>query len=139
MKRPDFHNASLIVDAQVEAGQGGSIAFIAQDATLTYEDLRRRVNRMASALQALGVRREQRVLLALDNTTAFPVAFLGAMRIGAVPVPVSVRSSPEDFRHFIADSYAEVVVCDAPLLAGIQRALVNHDLLYVARDADSDN
>ena len=47
------------------------------------------VNRAGHYLRELGVRREDRVLLVLDDTTVFPIFFLGAMRIGAVPVPVS--------------------------------------------------
>ena len=93
---------------------GDGLAYLAPDATLTYEELRRQVNRMGHLLRELGVRREQRVLLVLDDTTAFPIAFLGAMRIGAVPVPVSMLDKRERFRHYIEDSYAEVVVCEAP-------------------------
>jgi acyl-coenzyme A synthetase/AMP-(fatty) acid ligase len=71
----------------------------------------------------LGVRREHRVLLVLDDTSVFPVVFLGAMRIGAVPVPVSPLDRDDNFRHFVDDSYAEVVVTDAAVLDRLATAL----------------
>jgi len=77
------YNASAIVDRHVESGRADKPAFIAADTTLTYEGLRTQVNRAGGLLKELGVGREHRVLLVLDDTTAFPIMFLGAMRIGA--------------------------------------------------------
>jgi acyl-coenzyme A synthetase/AMP-(fatty) acid ligase len=132
-------NASLAIDRNVEAGRGENIAYIASDATLTYEELRRQINRMGQLLRELGVRREQRVLLVLEDRTTFPVAFLGAMRIGAVPVPVSVHDTPENLRHFVEDSYAEVVVCEAEVLPKLQEALAAYEVRYVVRGAQGDD
>jgi benzoate-CoA ligase family protein len=126
-------NVSLLIDRKLEAGYAAKLACIASDTTLTYEALSRQVNRMGHLLRELGVRREQRVLLALDDTADFPIAFLGAMRIGAVPVPVSPRDTAENFRYFIEDSYAEVLVCGAAHLSGLHDALKGHDVRYLAR------
>ena len=126
-------NVSLLVDRHVEAGRGEKLAYIASDATLTYEELRRQVNRMGHVLRELGVRREQRVLLVLDDTSVFPIAFLGAMRIGAVPVPVSPFDTAEHLSYFVRDSYAEVLVCDASGVEGLQSALEGRDVRYLAR------
>ena len=123
MSQAATDNVSDIVERQVSAGRGDATAFIASDATLTYEDLRRQVNRAGHLLRELGVRREQRVLLALDDTTVFPIAFLGAIRIGAVPVPVSHLDKDDNFRHFVDDSYAAVTVTDAAVLDRIRGAL----------------
>ncbi len=129
----DTSNASLKVDRSVEAGRGEKAAFITRTESLTYEQLRRRMNRMGHLLRELGVRREQRVLLVLDDTTTFPTAFLGAMRIGAVPVPVSVRETELNFRHFVEDSYAELVVCDPEVLAKVGGALRGQDVRFLVR------
>jgi benzoate-CoA ligase family protein len=126
-------NASDIVQAQVAAGRGDATAVIAADATLTYDALRRQINRAGHALRELGVRREQRVLLVLDDTTAFPVLFLAAMRIGAVPVPVSVLDKDDNFRHFVDDSYAEVVACDAGVLDRVRGALGERSVRWLVR------
>ncbi len=129
-------NASLVVDRNVEAGRGANLAYITRADSLTYEQLLRQVNRMGHVLRELGVRREQRVLLALDDTTVFPVAFLAAMRIGAVPIPVSVRETQANFRHFIEDSYAEVAVCDAQILSQLRAALAGADVRFLVRGSD---
>jgi len=133
MRVADGRNASLILDRNIEAGRDENIAYVSRQESLTYEELRRQVNRMGHLLRDLGVRREQRVLLVLDDTTMFPIAFLGALRIGAVPVPVSVREAQANFRHFIDDSYAEVVVCDAGILPALQAGLVGHDVRFLTR------
>jgi len=124
-------NASDIVERQVAAGGGAKTAVVAEDATLTYDELRRQINRAGGALRELGVRREQRVLLVLDDTAAFPIVFLGAMRIGAVPVPVSPRDKDDNFRHFVEDSYAELGVADAPLLERLAGVLGGHDVRWL--------
>jgi benzoate-CoA ligase len=125
-------NVSDLVGAQVEAGRGDARAIVADDATLSYEELRRQINRAGRLLRELGVRREQRVLLVLDDTSVFPVVFLGAIRIGAVPVPVSTRDTDENFRHFVDDSYAGFVVTDAPMLERLRPALGGRDVHWLA-------
>jgi benzoate-CoA ligase len=129
-------NATLVLDRNIEAGRGANLAYLARSGSLGYEQLLAQVNRMGHLLRGLGVRREQRVLLVLDDTPAFPVAFLGAMRIGAVPIPVSVRETQANFRHFIDDSYAAVVVCDGEILPKLQAALGGTDVRFLARGAD---
>ena len=130
------HNASQIVDRHVESGRADKTAFIAADATLTYQQLREQVNRAGALFKELGVGREQRVLLVLDDTTAFPILFLGAMRIGAVPVPVSHLDKGDNFRHFVEDSYATVVATDAQTLPRLQCELADHDLRYLVRGGE---
>jgi benzoate-CoA ligase family protein len=107
-------NISTLVDANLEAGRGAKTAIItADDRTLTFSDLHTSVNRVASRLRDLGVRREERLLVVLDDTPAFPATFLGAMRIGAVPIPVNFLARPQDFGYFLDDSYAVAAVVDA--------------------------
>jgi benzoate-CoA ligase family protein len=132
-------NAAAIVEQQVERGLSDKPAFVAADATLTYEQLRCQINRAGHLLRELGVRRENRVLLVLDDTTAFPVTFLGALRIGAVPVPVSVLDRPDNFRHYVDDSYAELVVCDADCLPRLRDALGERQVRYLTRGGEGDD
>ncbi len=134
--RTKLCNVSDLVGAQLEAGRGDARAIVADDATLTYDELRRQVNRAGHLLRELGVRREQRVLLVLDDTTVFPTVFLGAIRIGAVPVPVSPLDKDENFRHFVDDSYAEMVVTDAPLLERLRAALGHRSVRWLVKDGD---
>src|SRR3954462_9468052 len=84
---PERFNASLLLDRNVEQGRAGKPAVHAVDRSLTYGELLREASRAGNLLRALGVAREERVLLVLDDTTAFPVVFLGAMRLRAGPAP----------------------------------------------------
>ncbi len=130
-------NASTIVDRH--PGLFGKPAFIAPDATLTYGELRRQVCRAGRLLRELGVRREERVLLVLDDTTAFPIVFLGAMRIGAVPVPVSPLDKADNFAHYIDDCSARLVATDAATLERLRHAFDGRRPRYLVRgieDAD---
>jgi benzoate-CoA ligase len=136
--RSQAGNASSILDRNVEQGRGAKPAVIAEDRTLTYDELRRAANRMGGLLGSLGVGREARVLMVLDDTSAFPVTFLGAMRIGAVPVPVSALDKDDNFRHFVDDSYAGVVIADAALMPRLQAALAGRQLTFVSAGGPAD-
>ena len=128
--------ASEMVELQVAAGRGDARAVVAEDSTLTYDQLRREVNRAGRLLRELGVGPEQRVLLVLDDRTVFPIVFLRAMRIGAVPVPVSPLDRDENFRHFVADSYAEVVVTDTQLCERLAGVLGDPRIRYLVRKGE---
>jgi len=129
-------NATLVLDRQVLGGNGARPAYVADGGSVSYEQLLAEAGRMANVLRAVGVRREERVLLVLDDTALFPAAFIGAMRIGAVPVPVSVREHPDNFRHFIEDSYARTVVCEPQLLETLCAALHGLGVTFLSAGAD---
>lgn len=124
------YNASTLLDANLAAGRGAKTALICGEDRLTYEELLARVNRMGRALLRLGVRSGERVILVLGDTPIFPVAFFGAMRIGAVPCPVNPLFKGDDYRFFVEDAGARVVVTDAAhcekvslALAGLEPAI----------------
>jgi benzoate-CoA ligase len=132
------HNASLLVDRNLEAGRGHKTAVIAPDRTVTYAELAADVSRWASFLRSAGIGREDRVLLVLDDTTAFPVAFLGTIRIGAVPIPVNPLDRSDNYAYYLEDSYAKAVVVDAALRPKLEEALAGRDdLLVVVANGDA--
>lgn len=85
------------------------------DETLTYRELERRTNRVGLALQRLGVEPENRVMLLMLDTPAFPPCFWGAVRIGAVAVPINTLLKSADYRYFLEDSRAKVLIVDEAL------------------------
>src|SRR5689334_21009774 len=95
---PDRYNASILLDKNIDAGRYNKVAFYWNDIKITYGELFLQTCKMGRALLEFGVRREDRVLLVLSDTPNYPVAFLGAMRIGAVPVPINPLFKGEDFR-----------------------------------------
>lgn len=123
---PEHYNASTLLDANLEAGRGANTAIHFGAEQISYDELFARVCAMGHALQSFGVARENRVLLVLGDTPAFPVAFFGAMRIGAVPVPVNPLYKAADYRFFLEDSEARVIVTDAMYLDKAKEALVGY-------------
>jgi benzoate-CoA ligase len=119
---PERYNCCEILDRNLEAGRGDKVAIHWGEETVTYAELAARTHAFAAALSDAGVRREERVLLILDDSPAWPTAFLGAMRLGAVPVPVAFLDHPQNFAHYLRDSYASVVVVQSAVadkLAGV--------------------
>ena len=69
MTSPRHCNASLVIERGIEIAGGAKSAYVTRQGSLSYEELRRGANRMGHLLRSLGLRREQRVLLVLDDTT----------------------------------------------------------------------
>jgi benzoate-CoA ligase family protein len=116
-------NASVhLVDRHVEAGGGDRTAVTGPAGTLTYADLLERVRRMASGLRELGVRPEERVLLHMPDSPDMLALILGAMRIGAVPVPVSTMMTAKDLGVVLRDSRARVLAAGAEFAAAAEEA-----------------
>ena len=110
-------NVSTLIDGWLEAGRGSETVLItADDEAWSADRLHAAVCNVAGRLSDAGIRREDRLLLVMDDAPAFPAVFLGAMRIGAIPVPVNFLARPEDFGYFLDDSYAVAAVVDHAFL-----------------------
>jgi benzoate-CoA ligase family protein len=120
---PERYNVATLLDDNLAAGRADKIAVVCGEERLTYGELFARVCAMGRALHALGIRREERVLLILDDTPTFPVAFWGAIRIGAVPVPINPLLRGDDYRFFVDDTYARAVVAEPTYLEKLTQAL----------------
>jgi benzoate-CoA ligase family protein len=116
-------NASTLLDRNLEAGRAGKTAFLTADGAVTYGELTSLTAAVASYLIDLDVEREQRVLMILDDSPAFPATFLGAMRIGAVPVPVNPMDRVDNYVYYLDDSYARVLVVEGSLLNALEPEL----------------
>ena len=123
MEKSNGNAANWFIDRHTEAGHGGALAFIDPSRRLTYGGLRAATSRFATALRGLGVGPERRVALVMLDTVDFPIAFWGAMRAGAVPVPVNTLLTPEQTGYVLADSRAEALVVSAPLLDALRPVL----------------
>ena len=112
---PERYNvAADLLERNLAAGRARKVAIHSATGDTTYGDLQKLACGAAHALLDLGVRREERVLIAGYDSPGWVAAFLGAIRIGAVPVPVNpLLQRSEDYDHFIQDSLARVVVVDA--------------------------
>src|ERR687897_1253388 len=124
---PQWYNASVLVDRNLEAGRAEKVAVYCGDEEVTYGELARRINRFGHALREMVIDREDRVLLMLNDTPSFPTAFFAVMRIGAVPIPVNTLLQPADYRFFVENSRSRAVVCDQMHYETIRKALEGYD------------
>lgn len=82
------------------------VCLIRQEEELTYGQVVSRVNRIANALSALGVRKGEKVALLFSNVPAFVVSYLACASIGAVLVPVNIRFQGREILYVLENSEA---------------------------------
>src|SRR5262245_41201082 len=94
----------------------GKIALVVLDApgeapceTWTYAELEDAVQRIAAALQGCGLASGSRILIRLDNTSAYALLFFGAIAAGLVPVPASVELTGREVNFLLTDCGASAV------------------------------
>ena len=107
----------------INAGRGRKTAFIGDTSSLSYGELQEQVQRFANGLLALGLRREERVLLFAQDTPDWPVAFLGCLYAGVVAVPINTLATSSDCAYMVQHSGAKAVVCSHTLGAVLAEAL----------------
>jgi benzoate-CoA ligase len=115
---------------EVGAAHAQRVAYIDDRGELSYRELAERVRRMASTLLALGVRREERVLLLMHDSCDWPVAFLGALYAGVVPVAVNTLLGADDYACLLAHSRAQAALVSSALVPVLEAALARgkHEL-----------
>lgn len=115
MDLPDRYNVGAdLLDRNLEAGRSDKVAIRSAQGEVTYGALAGLASGAARQLLDHGVRREERVLIVGFDAPGWVASFLGAIRIGAVPVPVNpLLQRSEDYTHYIEDSLARVIVVDA--------------------------
>jgi len=118
---------------QRNAQRAAKAAFVDDSGTLTYGALAERAQRMAAALSQAGVRREERVLLLMHDCLDWPVAFLGAMYAGLVPVAVNTLLTADDYAYMLEHSRARAVLVSGALLPTLAAALsrCDHEVLQL--------
>ena len=117
-----FNLAAACIDAHLADGNGARPAIRAAGTTLTYADLADLVARAAGMLRGLGIEAEDRCALILRDGPEFIAAFLGAIRIGAVPVPFSTLLMPAETRYQLANCGAKAVIASGDLTPSVDDA-----------------
>ncbi|WP_273206479.1 long-chain fatty acid--CoA ligase [Marinobacter subterrani] len=120
-------------------------AIIFYDASMTYSRLFREVETMAGYLQAQGVAKGDRVLLYMQNSPQYVVAYYAILRADAVVIPVNPMNRAAELEHFVADTGARVCLAGQELAGFIAPLLETTDLeqivvasysTYAAPDTD---
>jgi benzoate-CoA ligase family protein len=130
---------TAFLDEHVAVGEGERPAIVTPSGTVTYAQLLELVNRTGHALAAAGVEVEQRVAMLLPDGVAWAAVFFGALRIGAVAVPLNTRLAPETAAAMLRDSRARVLVADAALAKPLRPWLgdLPHLRLVIESGADA--
>lgn len=114
-------------------------AIIYYGTPLSYAALKRDVDRLAGWLEHdLGVQRSDRVLLYMQNSPQFIIAYYAIQRLTAVTVPVNPMSKVEELRHIASDTGASVVICGQELLDFAQPLLQTGTLKHAVVAAYGD-
>ena len=127
---PDEYNlGAFLLDRHLDEGRSEKVAIIYKAQKYTYRENVEAANRMGNAFLELGVEQETRVMICLPDCPEFIFSYFGAMRIGAVPVPISTMASAQDYRYYLNDSRAKVLVTTSELAAKF--AEVQPELKYL--------
>src|SRR5664279_4446579 len=116
-----FNACRYLLDRRIDAGDGDRLAVTGTEGELTYGALLERVQRTATVLSDLGLQPEQRLLMCMADGPDFVGLYLAAMRIGAIPVPVSTMQTAAGLAELLRDSRARLLAVSAafgPLARG---------------------
>lgn len=127
-----FNVAVHFVDRNVQGGREQRVAFECGDERVSYGQLLERVNRMGNALKGLGVRPEERVALLLLDTPEFAYGFFGAIKIGAVAVPINTLLKPAEYEYMLNDCRARILIVSESLLPQLE-AIPKGNLTYLEK------
>jgi benzoate-CoA ligase family protein len=126
----EFNAAAYFIDRHLQEERSDKIAIECEGLCVTYRQLYEGVNRVGNGLRKLGVRIEERVFLLLLDTPEFAASFFGAIKIGAVPVPVNTLLKPADYQYMLNNSRARVVIVSDSLYPQLQ-AIPKSQLHYL--------
>jgi benzoate-CoA ligase len=118
---------------ELNAARPEKTAFIDDVGPLSYAQLSERVRRLAAGLLALGLRREERVLLLMHDSSDWAVSFLGALYAGVVPVAVNTLLTADDYAYMLQNSRSQAVLVSGALLPTLRQALAQggHEVRHV--------
>jgi benzoate-CoA ligase family protein len=117
-----FNACEYLLDRRLAAGDGDRLALTGPAGDLSYASLWDRVRRTAAGLRAAGVLPEQRILMVMADSPSFAVVYLAAMRVGAIPVPVSTMLRRDGIAELLRDSRAKFLAVTSEFAAAAESA-----------------
>jgi 4-hydroxybenzoate-CoA ligase len=124
-----FNMADYFLDRNIRQGRGHKIAIYTEHRNYTYNDLQKMVNKNANGLREIALRVDDRLMILMLDVPQFYAMFWGAVRIGAIPVPVNTMLTPEDYEYYLNDSRARVLAVSEELLPLVNQ--IKGDLYYL--------
>src|SRR5262245_2084555 len=124
--------AAVFVDRHIAEGRRHHVALQHGEQVLTYAQVAANVNRAGHAFLRLGVRPGERVLLVVLDSPAFVYSFWGAIKIGAVPVPVNTFMRTDEYAYMLNDSRASTLIASQevwPAVASLSTRWLRHRIV----------
>ncbi len=118
-----FNAAHDLLERNILAGRSKKIAYIDDAGRYTYEELIARANQSGNAFLKLGLNIEDRIMIVHSDTVDFPAVFLGAIKVGVVPIAVNTLLTPDDYEFMLEDSRAKALIVTSSLMEKLDRAI----------------
>ncbi|QGZ30354.1 long-chain fatty acid--CoA ligase [Stutzerimonas stutzeri] len=123
---------SLFANLEISARRfPDKTAIVYYDTLITYSELLREVEALAGYLQKLGVAKGDRVLLYMQNSPQFTIAYYAILRADAVVVPVNPMNHSAELEHYVHDTGAAVCICGQELTGFIAPLVGTAQLRHV--------
>jgi benzoate-CoA ligase family protein len=138
-----FNATEYLLDRHLRDGHGDRPAVVSGSVTLSYAQLAEETRRVAAGFRAIGVRPEERIMLCMADGVELLTGILGAMYLGAVPVPVSTMVTGGELATVLADSRARVLCVSVEFADTARAALavsseVAAEVAHVVLDGPAD-
>lgn len=110
-----FNLAESLLSPHRTVARADRVAYINSDQSWTFGELDRLASQYANLMQALGLQRENRVLLCLHDSIEWVAAFLGCVKAGIVPVATNTMLTTSDYDYLLQDSRAKALIVDSDI------------------------
>ena len=127
----------LLRDTAQRVPEHTALIVASSQATVTFADLDREADRVATGLSGMGIRKGDRVALGMHNVEHFAFAYFGILRAGAVVVPLNVMLTAKEVGRVLSDSEAKAVLT-APPFSGVVEAAASESGTRVFTTEDWD-
>ncbi|MFC1920278.1 class I adenylate-forming enzyme family protein [Chloroflexota bacterium] len=107
----------------VAARYGEKAAIIVGENRLSYSDFDIESNRIANTLKGLGVKKDDRVAMMLPNSPEFAVVYFGAVKIGAITIPLDTKYKPDELTSLFDDCLPKILVAESDTLETLKSSL----------------
>lgn len=115
--------ASYILDQNIAAGRGKRVAIYYEEERYTYNDVYALTNKVGNVLKELGVERENRVMVILQDCPEWVASWLGAIKIGGVATHAYSYLNPKDYAYFLNYVKPKAVVVDETTMENVREGI----------------
>ncbi|NPA04400.1 MAG: fatty acid--CoA ligase [Epsilonproteobacteria bacterium] len=112
-------------------------AYFIQKRKVTFKEMLERVDSFARFLEIDGIKKGDRIGLYLANSLEFIISFLGAQKIGAIPVPINNFLKEEELTFILNDSKAKLLVASSQYSKELKNLFTNTQIQKIIWEGDA--